>query len=346
MRAPALLALLVSALAHASEPSLAAFASLPADPPPPELVRGLHYWVSNEDRLDLFHAEVKEKGGVYVGVGTDQNYLLAGWARSELLVLLDFDQAVVDLHRVYGVLFREAETPEAFLRLWRQESRPEVRRLLKESRLRPSERAAALRAHATARWSVERRLLRVIEQMKQASLPCFLVDAAEYGHVRRLFLEDKVFLVRGDLTARRSLPALGQAVRQAGLTVKVLYLSNAEQYFPYGAQYRHNIRALPMEADTVVVRTSGQRGVPRVRGTYYHYNTQAGPGFAAWLGDAKTRNVLAMLKHAPPAEVRGLSRLEQGPAEARLATLQRVKEARALKWKKKPVKRRRREATL
>jgi hypothetical protein len=316
--APLLVALLLPAVS-ASGAGLELLSQLPADPPPPELVRGSHYYVSNETRLDLFHAAVRDKGGVYVGVGSDQNYLLAGWARAEALVLVDFDQAVVSLHRVYRVLFRAAETPEDFLRLWSPRSYREVRRLVEESYPRGPERSSALSAYGHARWSVDRRLRKVLPQMKQASLPCFLTDAGQYAHLRKLYLEDRVFAVRGDLTASRTLSALGKALEESGQVVRVLYLSNAEQYFPYGAQYRSNIRGLPMDEGSVVLRTSGQRGIPHVRGTYYHYNTQSGRSFAAWLEDEKTRQVRPMLKLAAATEVYGLSRLEVGPEEARAA---------------------------
>jgi hypothetical protein len=337
MRVFALLVALVSSVASAGEPILAAFASLPADPPPPELIRGRHYWISNENHLELFRDAVKGKGGVYVGVGSDQNYLLAAWARAEVLVLMDFDQAIVDLHRVYRVIFREAETPRDFLRLWRLESRPEVRRLIEAGYSDKRVRASALRAYGSARWAVERRLQRVVARMAKASLPCFLVDEAEYTHLRRLYLDDKVFMVRGDLTARRSLSAIGQAVARAGLKVGVLYLSNAEQYFPYDAQYRSNIRALPLDEGSIVLRTSGQRGLSHVKGTYYHYNTQSGSSFVAWLGDEKTREARGMLRLAPPSgKVYGLSRLDIGPEEARevarrkLLAKRRVKRGRGL----------------
>lgn len=332
MRVLALVALLASSVAAAREPALAAFAQLPADPVPPALVRDSHYWISNEDHLALFHDEVKDKGGLYVGVGSDQNYLLGAWARAELLVLMDFDQSIVDLHRVYRVIFLAAETPGDFLRLWRRESRAEVRGLIEEGYPDKKERMGALRALGTARGAVERRLNRVVEQMAKASLPCFVVDAAEYAHIRRLYQEDKVFMVRGDLTARRSMNAIGRAAAQAGKKVGVLYLSNAEQYFPYGAQYRSNIRALPLDASSVVVRTSGQRGISHVKGTYYHYNTQSGSSFVAWLADAKTRDVRGMLRYAPESgKVYGLSRLEIGPAEARQAMKQKLLAKRQVK---------------
>lgn len=332
MRVFALLVVLASSVASAGEPALSAFASLPADPVPPELVRGNHYWISNEDHLELFHDAVKDKGGLYIGVGSDQNYLLGAWARAEVLVLMDFDQSIVDLHRVYRVLFRKAETPEAFLRLWSQESKPEVRRLIEEGYPDKKERVPVLRAYGIARWAVERRLHRVVEQMKKAQLPCFLVDADEYAHIRRLFQEDKVFMVRGDLTARRTVSALGRAAVQAGMKVGVLYLSNAEQYFPYDAQYRSNIRELPLDENSVVVRTSGQRGITHVKGTYYHYDTQSGTSFLAWLADAKTRSVLTMLRYAPDtAKVHGLSRLDTGPDEAREAAKQKLLAKRQMK---------------
>ena len=97
--------------------SLSLFQSLPRDPAPEEITRNQHYWISNEQRLDLFHDPIKDLGGVYVGVGSDQNYLHAGWAKTEVLVLMDFDQKIVDLHGVYRVAFLHASTKEQFTKL-------------------------------------------------------------------------------------------------------------------------------------------------------------------------------------------------------------------------------------
>ncbi|MFE8600880.1 LIC_10091 family protein [Archangium violaceum] len=331
MRVLALVVLLASAVAAASEPEpeLTGSIQLPADPTPPELIRDSHYWISNEDHLGLFHEVVKDKRGVYLGVGSDQNYLLGAWARAELLVLMDFDQSIVDLHRVYRLIFLAAETPEEFLRLWSRESREEVRRLIQENAGTRFEKASLLRAYGTARWAVERRLKRVVEQMRKASLPSFVVDAGDYAHIRGLYQRNKVLIVRGDLTANRTVAAIGRTTTRAGKKLGVLYLSNAEQYFPYDRDYRSNMRALPLDDTSVVVRTSGQRGITHVKGTYYHYNTQSGSSFLAWLEDVKTRDVRGMLRYAPDTgKPRGLSRLDMGPTEAREALKQKLLEKR------------------
>lgn len=328
MRTLLLSLLLASSLASAAEPAAAApspFASLPADPAPPALVRNSHYWVSNEDQLELFHDAVKDKHGIYLGVGPEQNYLLAAWARADTLVLMDFDQAVVDLHRVHRVLFQAAEKPEDFLKMWRSESRAQVTQLIEAAYTDPAQRSGVMRAYTNARWAVEQRFKRVAAQMKKAGLTNVTSDAADYAHVRGLFLADKVFIVRGDLTVAGTVLAIGKAAAEAKQKMGVLYLSNAEGYFDFTPQFRDNMRALPLDASSVVVRTSGQRGVSHVKDTYYHYNTQSGASFLAWLADPSVKSVREMLTFAPDTgTVVGLSRLDLGPAEAREAKKQKA----------------------
>ena len=136
-----------------SEGPLAAFRALKRDKPPKAITRDTHYWTGNEDNLQLFYPHVKDLGGIYVGVGTDQNYLMAGWAKSEVLVLMDFDQSIVDIHGVYRAIFKAAETPEAFLELWQAKKRKAVLALVKEEfKDDKRQRYASLKAYGTARW--------------------------------------------------------------------------------------------------------------------------------------------------------------------------------------------------
>ena len=111
----------------------AAFDAISPDPPPEETTRGSHYWISNELSHWVMRDRISNVGGVYIGVGTEQNYLLAGWARSAFLVLLDFDQSISDLHHAYAAFFMAAETPEEFLAYWDEDRIEEARALIDEA---------------------------------------------------------------------------------------------------------------------------------------------------------------------------------------------------------------------
>lgn len=319
---------------EASDDNLAAFRKLRRDKPPEAITRDTHYWTGNEDNLQLFHPHVKDLGGVYVGVGTDQNYLMAAWAKSDVLVLMDFDQSIVDVHGVYRAIFKTAKTPEEFLELWHAKKRKTVRKLIKEEfKSEKRKKWAALKAYGTARWSIYRRLVRVRDQFKDLEMGSFLSDAAQYDHVRKLYLEDKVFRVRGDLTAPRAMRSIGAAAKAANLPVRVPYLSNAEQYFRYKTTFRKNIKSLPLDDKSVIVRTSGWRRFKSVKGKdYYHYNVQSGPSLLAFVDNKKVRDVASVLKIAPPGDIQGFTVVNETDfAAAQKAAKARKKEA----WKKK-----------
>ena len=252
-------------------------AAIPADPRPRALVRGNHYVVSNEDRPHLFHDAVAGLGGVLVGVGAEQNYVFAGWARSEILVLMDFDQLVVDLHRVYAAVLRQAETPEDFVAWWSPGNERSARRLLKRISTSKDDRRALLGAYRVARRSTYRRL-RWLRRAYRRETPCFLTDPAQYAHVAGLVRAGRVFPVRGDLTQRGTLAAIGGALRRIGRSVRVLYLSNAEEYFSYNDAFRSSIRELPADEQSLVLRTS-----PRDYDGYYRYHLQGLVEFQSWM---------------------------------------------------------------
>ncbi len=283
-------------------PSLAAFAALPADPAPDEIVRGLHYWVSNEERPELFKPELEAlgPGGVLVGVGTDQNYLYAGWMKPAALVLMDFDGAVPALHKAYRAVFLRAATIAEFNALWSHKGRRELTAAVDEDVAPGPERDEVHAVLKDARAIVNAHNKRFAAGFVERAVPTFLTDDAQYQTVRRLFLEGRVFMVRGDLTAARTVRAIADATTKAGLTVRALYLSNAEQYFGYDQGYRANILALPADERSLALRTMsrGKFGFAK-DGGLYHYNVQSLLSFKSWLADERTRGVNDILEAAP-----------------------------------------------
>ncbi len=247
------------------------------DPAPPALVRDQHYVISNESRHDLFRAAVKDRGGVYIGVGSDQNYLIAGWARPELMVLFDFDQVVVNLHRVYRAFFLNARTAEEFLELWEVKNERRAEALLVTEYPDPAKRALVVRAYRTGRYAVPKRMRAVLETYKQHKVASFLNDPAQYQYLAAMFRSGRVVMVRGDLTAGVCMTSIAKAIQTSGGTVRLLYLSNAERYFPYSEPFRKSMLALPTDDRSLVLRTRA-----RCDGSY-EYLLQEASNFAAWV---------------------------------------------------------------
>ena len=295
----------------------AAFLAIREDPAPPELTRNSHYWISNEHSHHLWRDSIANVGGAYLGVGSDQNYLLAGWARSQLLVLMDFDAAISDLHRVYKVAFAAADTPEAFVALWGKTKEEELRGLVEAAYVDPEERKKTTRALRVARSLVFSRLSRTRRDYQARGVPTFVTDQAEYDHVRKLWADGRVFPIRGDLTGDATLVDVAAALEKADLRLGVVYFSNAEQYFDYGPGFRRNIVRLPVQDNAMVVRTLGWKGPGFVEGETYHYTIQPARKFAAWMRESRITSLGRMLHHKTPSPTPGYSSLDKDPVVAK-----------------------------
>lgn len=255
------------------------------DPPPPRLVRGTHYVISNEDRHDLWKATIEKLGGAYIGVGTDQNYVLAGWQRPQLLVLFDFDQVVVDLHFVYRAFFLNADSPGEFRALWETKNEATALRLLADCYPNPKQRAQIVAAYKMSRYSVLARFRKVEGIYKVHNVSWFLNEPQQYQHLAQLFRAGRVVLVRGDLTVGTSLSSIGAALSALSVPVNILYLSNAERYFTYTEGFRKSALSLRFGPGAQVLRTRA-----RPNGVYM-YVVQDAENFQKWTGHPKVSTV-------------------------------------------------------
>jgi hypothetical protein len=274
------------------EQCAAAFSAVEADPVPEKLTRDSHYWISDEQRHDLFRDAIADLGGVFIGLGTDQNYLMAGWAKPEILVPLDFDQMVTSLHFVFRVIFLNAKDPAAFIQMWSEESAPATKELLKQAYADkdPAFQKDVLRAFKNGSKFVRRKLSRIVKIFGKLSVPTFLSDQSQYDYIVQLFKTNRVYPVRGDLTAVKTVRQVGDAARKCGLTIRTLYLSNAEQYFKYTPDYKQNMLSLPYDAKSTVIRTVGTKQ-PWTADGVYDYVVQSPDNFKAWLNNKTTYTV-------------------------------------------------------
>jgi hypothetical protein len=318
---------------------LSALASLPADPRPARIIRGVHYWIGNEDRIDVFAPALRAlrgHGGVHIGVGAEQNWVFAGWSRPDVVVMMDFDQSIVDLHHVYVAALALAPTARDFRALFVDVDAAALRAEIVRRMPAGSLRDGALEALTTARPRIARRIGRLVAHLPARGVTSFLTDDDDYAFVRGLVLAGRVFVVRGDLTGPFTMKAIAAACRTAGLPVASLYMSNAEQYFDYSQRTRENLSGLPWADGGIVLRTHGDESLDWADDTpplaameadleylpankpkdAFHYGVQSGRSLRAFLAAPQIDSALEILRLAPLTAVRGVSWLDDSNVDA------------------------------
>lgn len=287
-------------------PGLGEVARLASDPAPAKLTNDIHYLVSNERRLDLLREDIQGNGGVYVGVGAAQNYLLAGWAAPSFMVLIDFDQDVVDLHTLHVAFLAHADDGTEFEALWSEDAAPIATRLLAVAAPDPTRRTRLRALYERARPEVATSLARTRARFEELGVRNFLGDDAQYTAVATLARTGRIISKRGDFTEPGVVAEVARALEQAHARLGVLYLSNIEQYFMYGRGFRDNVAALPMDEQTTVVRTLPAKPAG------FEYITQRGDHMQAWVRRKNVRSVYRIRGMKPGLERPASTRIEAG----------------------------------
>ncbi len=238
-----------------------------------------HYFRSNEWRQDLLRPHLEGLGGAYVGVGSDQNYTMAAMAGSELLLLVDFDPLIPWVHEIYRVLVSASETPDALIARFAEESAAETADLLREGLAEHPDVDDIVRHFERRRDPWFHYLRRVQRLVRDGRGFSWLSDPALYDHVRTLHRSGRIVSRNGDVTADRTVRAIGDAARRMGVPVRVVYFSNAEQFFTYSDSFIENMRALPTDERSVVVRTIRHRRIARAPDGRWHYLVHDFPDF-------------------------------------------------------------------
>jgi hypothetical protein len=285
-----------SALAPLDAAVRARLMAVPADPAPPRIIKDQHYFVSNEMFPERFKDALADLGGLFVGVGSEQNYFYAGWGKPDLLLLVDFDQSIADLHGVYQAFFRAADDIDSFIALWGGHHEP-TREALQSAAHGPEELARISQAFKEARPFVHARLQQARSRYRSLQLATFVSDEAQYRYLAALVRADRVHAVRGDLAGMSTMAGVAEFARSVAVPVRLLYLSNVEQYFDYSVGMGRNILAQPVDDKSLVLRTFFKHEDPPDQ---YRYYLQATADMQAWLGRAKVTSLVQMLQSASP----------------------------------------------
>ena len=279
------------------------------DPRPKALVKGTHYVISNEPKQWLFREVLNAPGGLYLGVGAEQNYLFIGWSRPEVAVLMDFDELIPRLHDAYASIFRRVDTPEAFLACWAEESHDKVLGWIDEDYEKPRSGGVS-RAWKFGRPRVVGNLHKLAKRYTEQGMPTFLTDQAQFTFVRDMVRSGRVRAVRGDVTKKRTMQDIAAFARKACLPVRTLYMSNVEGYINfYNPNYQKNILALPGDERSRILHTD-----PDGKHTY-RYIAEPLAVYRDWIQCKCVYQLAVIRPHYVPHGEDGLFTVERRPID-------------------------------
>ncbi len=282
---------------------------------------GQHFLYCDELHLELFEPLLRNLGGGYMGVGTDQAYLFIGWMRPSFAWLTDYDPLVVLMHKVYAAFLTEATTPAEFQALWRDKKAGLA--VLNRRAASDPQLPAMLRLFEQQEYYTLRRLEYLSRPVGKNKVKTFVNDADDYAYVRALVVARRVRPMLGNLLADKGLRGVADAARKLGVTIRGLYLSNAEQYWKYADAFRQNIQAQPFDGQSVILRSQASKPSNHD----YRYYLQAATVFATQMANPKVQSVYQAVPFVAIDD----------PTTAPLTVID-ADGKRTLKWTKPPVK--------
>ena len=187
-------------------------------------------------------------------------------------------------------------------------------RTLLSTTLEPDQLEATMRVLDDTIDRCGSRLRRLARWYEEQNVAIFVNDQTEYDFFRSIFQNERALIIRGDLTASASMQGIGRVAAEHNMPIRVVYLSNTEQYFEYGGGFDANMEAMNFDDTSWVIHTRHFSGWPRVEGDDYHYLMQPGPNLVAWLRD-DVGDFFRMVRHARSHQETGLSILDRTPEE-------------------------------
>ncbi|MCB1177309.1 MAG: hypothetical protein KDK36_07000 [Leptospiraceae bacterium] len=294
------------------------------DPLPPK--RGLtaeHYPASNERRIDLFMPYIDGLGGGYIGVGTDQNLSFIAKAKSECVFLMDFDPEIVKVNRLHFLFFSKSSNYEEYRQLWDPKKKKEVKEKIKEWTGENSNDFLSAFDLGHKGGFIPNRLKAIDYMNKKFGLITFAQSPEQFNHLKNLIKNKRIQAIEGNLKGNISMKKIAEKAAQMNCPIRLMYTSNAEEYFNYPKEFRENILALPVDEKGYIIRTisvgtKGTYGFPdgeMFPDTYpFHYNMQKLQNLKKWMRLNSPLKVMTLLQ-ARKKISKGFSEITKTPEE-------------------------------
>lgn len=254
-----------------------------------------HYVRMNEWYHNVWHPYIKNIGGGYVGVGSDQGFTFIAWARSEFAWQMDYDPVVVAVNRVHKALILASPTIEDYLSLWRYKNHKKAYAAIEKEWGSHKDFKLIKSAYRQYRVEIGGSIKQAMRQKKRQR-SYWLHDASDYAYIRKMHQLGRIRILGGDLLKDKSLRGIGDSAKKLGIKMRIVYTSNAEEFWPFPQDFKDNFLNLPMDDKSVVLRTrhTSKYG-PRI-GSYI-YIVHAGLDMQAQLKDPQTKGLWVILRH-------------------------------------------------
>lgn len=210
----------------------------------------------NEPEFAEFKKANSGKTGAFIGVGTFRVLVGASYGRFSEIIMADLDQTVVDFNKLQIQALANATTVEAFF--------------------------VELEKLAATHESLKFVSLQYVESLQQLRLKdaseSFLTNPHAYARLHLMAKRGRIHTVAASLTGEKSFRKIGERLHRAGLSVSVLDVSNAPDYFvmprymPMGVKaaveaFDANLKALPWAPDAVINSTTDQAKIGKPSST-------------------------------------------------------------------------------
>lgn len=256
--------------------------------------RGRHYYKTNESRHDLFRPHLLNKGGGYIGVASSQNYNMIAWAKSDFAWLIDFDDGIQDIHLIHRAFLLKSPTSDSFLTKWSTPSLASSVKLLEKTYRDHRNRRRIIKIFRRFQRRMYSHMVSRYKGKLGKKYPNWLNRKSSYQYIRKMYQQDRIRVLFGNLLGKTTLREIGKAARKAKIPVRVVYLSNAEEWFSYRSTFRNNIRGLPFDKKSVIIRTMWEKNFQPRASDDWQYNVQSGLHFQNMLKSKKNRAVYSL----------------------------------------------------
>lgn len=246
------------------------------------------YVRSNERGHPLWSPQIEGLGGAYLGFDSTHNYSFIAKARSEWAWLVDWDPILLRVHRILHAVIGAKETSRELAAAFRPEQLEETVELIGTHCTENGHedcdvlKQTAIELGPTLALSF-RRALRPRPLFPEWG---WLHAPGEYEYIRQLIMGGRIRVLPAQLDGENTFAAIGQSAKAMGVPIRVLYISNRENYWTsLPRRARENLRGLPFDDDTLVLRTLGKRWNAKSGFSKWHYNAHAGLDYQSRLND-------------------------------------------------------------